>query len=55
MGKYTIAKLTVKIHNLNYSKAKQVIKMEHDIPITNAKTLNRKEAEVVLKREKHNK
>lgn len=53
MGKYTTAKLTVKIHHPNYSKAKQVIEMECDILITNAKMLNQKETEAVLKREKH--
>lgn len=52
IDKYAIVKLIVKIHNLNYSKAKKVNKMECDVLITNVKMLNQREAEVVLRREK---
>lgn len=54
IGKYTIVKLTVKIHNVNYSKAIKVNEMECDVLVTNAKRLNQKEAGAVW-REKQNK
>lgn len=41
----------MKIHNLIYSKAKKVSKMECDVLITNVKMLNQKEAGTILRRE----